>query len=147
MDAIAQYTTVAQGGKESPRFRIADFLQQAEEIGFWWQSPRQVAKRLGVPESTFRFHLRRREQLACDPDRSPALVSFLESLEGVQFLHRLLVAVHLVFGLANDCGLRNIGWFLRLAGLDKFVPASSSAQQAFPAKLKTRLAEFGSAEE
>ena len=43
MDAIAQSTTAAQGGKESPRFRIADFLQQAEEIGFWWQSPRQVA--------------------------------------------------------------------------------------------------------
>lgn len=147
MDAIAQSTIAAQGGKASPRFRIADFLQQAEEIGFWWQSPRQVAKRLGVPESTFRFHLRRREQLACNPDLSRAFVSFLESPEGVQFLHRLRVAVHLVFGLANDCGLRNIGWFWRLAGLDKFVPASYSAQQAFAAKLETRLAEFGSAEE
>ena len=128
MDAIAQSTTAAQGGKESPRFRIADFLQQAEEIGFWWQSPRQVAKRLGVPESSFRFHLRRRKQLACNPDLSRALVRFLESPEGVQFLHRLLVAVHLVFGLANDCGLRNIGWFVRLAGLAQFLPASYSAQ-------------------
>ena len=116
MDAVGQSTTAAQLRKESPCFRIAGFLQRAEESGFWWQSPRQVAKRLGVPDSSFRFHLRRREQLIRDPELSPALVRFLESPTGVQFLHRLLAAVHLVFGLANDCGLRNIGWFLRLNG-------------------------------
>jgi hypothetical protein len=147
MDAIAQFTTAAPTGKESPRFRIADFLQQAEEVGFWWQSPRQVAKRLGVPESSFRFHLQRRAELARDPELSLPLVCFLESPTGVEFLHRLLVTLHLVFGLANDCGLRNIGWFLRLNRLDKFLPASYGAQQAFAAKLETLLAEFGRVEE
>jgi hypothetical protein len=147
MDAVAQSTTTPQLGEESPRFRIAAYLQQAEEIGFWWQSPRQVAKRLGVADSSFRFQLRRRQELIRDPELSPALVRFLESPTGVQFLHRLLAAVHLVFGLANDCGLRNIGWFLRLSGLDKFLPASYGAQQAFAARLETLLGEFGNAEE
>ena len=55
MDAVDQSTTAVQPGKESPRFRIASFIQQAEEIGFWWQSQRQVAKRLGVPDSSFRW--------------------------------------------------------------------------------------------
>ena len=77
-----QSTTAAQSREESSRFRIAVFLQRAEEIGFWWQSPRQVAKRLGVPDSSFRFHLRRREQLIRDPELSPGLVRFLESPDG-----------------------------------------------------------------
>lgn len=147
MDAAIQSTAGQQSSEESSRFRSAVFLQRAEEIGFWWQSPRQVARQLGVPDSSFRFHLRRREQLTRDPGLTPSLVRFLESPTGVQFLHRLLVALHLVFGLANDCGLRNIGWFLRLSGLDKFLPASYGAQQAFAAKLETRLVEFGQAEE
>lgn len=147
MDATVQSTARPQSGVESSRVRIAVFLQQAEEIGFWWQSPRQVAERLNVPDSSFRFHLRRREQLIRDPELSPGLVRFLESPAGVQFLHRLLVTLHLVFGLANDCGLRNIGWFLRLSGLDKFLPASYGAQQAFALTLETQLIEFGQVEE
>jgi hypothetical protein len=147
MDAIAQSTTATRPDKESPRFRIASFLQQADEIGFWWWSPRRVAGFIGVPDSSLRFQRRRREQLIRDPALSPAQVRFLESPVGIQFLHRLLVALHLVFGLANDCGLRNIGWFLRLAGLDKFLPSSYGAQQAFAATLETQLIEFGRAEE
>jgi hypothetical protein len=147
MDATVQSTTRPQSREESSRFRIAVYLQQADQIGFWWQSPRQIAKRLNVPDSSFRFHLRRREELIRDPGLSPGLVRFLESPEGVQFLHHLLVTLHLVFGLANDCGLRNIGWFLRLAGLHNFLPASYGAQQAFAAKLETQLVEFGRMEE
>ena len=50
-------TTRPQFGVDSTRFRIAVYLQRADEIGFWWQSPRQIAKRLDVPDSSFRFHL------------------------------------------------------------------------------------------
>jgi len=147
MDATVQSMTCEQSREESSRFRVAAFLERAEEIGFWWQSPRQVAQRLGVPDSSFRYHRRRREQLARDPDLSPSLVRFLESPTGVEFLHQLLVALHLVFGLANDCGLRNISWFLRLTRLDKVLPASYGAQQEFAVRLETLLAEFGRAEE
>ena len=147
MDATVQCMAREQLREESSRFRVAVFLQRAEELGFWWQSSRQVAQRLDVPDSSFRYHLRRREQLTRDPGLSPSLVRFLESLTGVEFLHRLLVALHLVFGLANDCGLRNISWFLRLTRLDKILPASYGAQQAFAVQLETLLAEFGRAEE
>ena len=136
MDATVQSTTRPQSREESSRFRIAVYLQQADQIGFWWQSPRQIAKRLDVPDSSFRFHLRRREQLIRDPGLSPGLVRFLESPEGVQFLHRLLVALHLVFGLANDCGLRNIGWFLRLAGLHKLLPPRTVPSRLSPRSWK-----------
>lgn len=147
MDATDQFTDVDDPCEESPRLRTARFLQQALKIGFWWQSVRGVAMRLGVPDSTLRFQLHRFENLLHDPDLSPTVVRFLESPDGVRFLHRLLVAEHLVFGLDNDCGIRNIGWFLRLAGLDRFVPASYGAQQTFAAQMETQLAEYGRQEE
>ena len=51
------------------------------------------------------------------------------------------------YAKANDCGLRSIGWFLELSGLDEFLPASYGAQQDFAARLETALAEFGEQEE
>jgi hypothetical protein len=55
--------------------------------------------------------------------------------------------LHLVFAEANDCGLRSIGWFLELSGLDEFLPASYGAQQDFAARLEKLLAEFSEQEE
>ena len=46
------------------------------------------------------------------------LSAFFESPSGVEFLHRLLVAVHLVFGQSQDAGLRSLSWFLELTQLD-----------------------------
>jgi len=57
------------------------------------------------------------------------------------------VALHLVFGQANDCGLRALSWFLKLSGLDEFLPASYGALQAFAANLETLLAEYGQQQE
>jgi hypothetical protein len=65
----------------------------------------------------------------------------------LEFLHGLWVALHLVFVQANDAGLRNISWFLRLSGLDEFLPASYGRQQSFAAEMETALAEFGREEE
>jgi hypothetical protein len=62
MDAAVQFTTPDQPREETPRLRVARFLQEAEEIGFWWQSRRHVAQRLGVPDSSFRYHLGKCQQ-------------------------------------------------------------------------------------
>ncbi len=51
---------------------------------------------------------------------------------GVWWNH-LHVAIHLVFGQANDGGLRALSSFLKLSGLDEFLPASYGALQAFAA--------------
>src|SRR5258708_14842096 len=103
--------------------------------------------RVGVPDSTLRFQLARLDGLLHDPELSPTVVRFLESPYGIQFLHRILVSEHLAFGLANDAGIRNICWFLRLAGLAKFVPASYGAQQALASQLEERITEYGQQEE
>jgi hypothetical protein len=122
-------------------------VQRAEQIGFWWQSRRQVAQQLGVPDSSFRHCLRTHSQRCRESRSSTSQVRFLESPEGLAFLHRLWTAIHLVFVQANDCGLRNVGWFLRLAGLDEFLPTSYGAQQAFACHMETLLADFGREED
>jgi hypothetical protein len=147
MDDFVQSSGVEDSCEESSRVRSARILQAAQNMGFWWRSPRQVAMHLGVSDNTLRFQLRRHEELIRDSELPPAVVRFLESPEGIQFLHTLLVALHLVFVLANDCGLRAVRWFLRLTGLDKFIASSYGAQQSFAAELETKLADYGREEE
>ena len=95
-----------------------------------------------------------RSGIACEPTISGAgkagtrpLRSGFWNPPGLACLHQLLVALHLVFVQANDCGLRNVGWFLRLAGLDEFLPSSYGAQQAFARHMETLLADFGREED
>lgn len=148
MDASQPCTTLHANRESSePRRNQAHILGQAGEIGFWWQSRRKVAQRLGVPDSSFRYCCQQHQQ-RCQQSQFPrSFVEFCDSTPGIEFLHRLLVALHLVFAEANDCGLRSIGWFLELSGLDEFLPASYGAQQNFAARLETLLAEFGEQEE
>jgi len=153
MDAVNQSTTpepaetALDAMPVTARLHNARRLEQARHIGFWWQSRRQVARRLGVPDSSFRYSLRQHDQ-RCQNHRLPRpLVEFCESTAGLEFLQQLLVALHLVFGQANDCGLRSISQFLRLSGLDQFLPPSFGAQQAFAAQLETELDEYGRQEE
>jgi len=149
MDASSQSTFQKPGREpgDSPRLRQARIVEQAEQIGFWWRSRRQVARQLGVPDSSFRYCLREHQDRCRESRTSPALVRFCESPEGLAFLHRLQAALHLVFVQSNDCGLRSVGWFLRLAGLEEFLPASYGAQQAVAAEMETLLAEFGREED
>lgn len=114
MDASSQ-STRSSGHREpgvSPRLRHAQIVQRAEQIGFWWYSRRQVAQQLGMPDSSFRHCLRTHDQRCRESRTSAAQDRFLESPEGLAFLQQLLVARQLVFVQANDCGLRNVGWFL-----------------------------------
>lgn len=148
MDAKQQCTTPsANCQSDGARLRHARILEQAGKIGFWWQSPHKVAEQLDIPDSSFRYCCQQ-HQRRCQQTQFPqAFCEFCECPAGLEFLHRLLVALHLVFAEANDCGLRSIGWFLELSGLDEFLPASYGAQQTFAARLETLLAEFGEQQE
>lgn len=153
MDAMRQFTTADTADKSgspmpvTPRVEDAWRLERAQQCGFWWQSLRQVAQTLGVPDSSFRYcwqQYRRR----CQSSRLPRpLVEFCESPAGLAFLQQQLIALHLVFVQANDCGLRNLTLFLQLSGLDEVLASSYGAQQAFAARLETLLAEYGREEE
>jgi len=146
MDANAQSTS-AGPWRESPQWQQADIRQQAQTIGFWWRSPRRVAHQLGRSDSSLRYCLRRHRQ-RCQDSRWPRpVVDFLDSPDGIELLHHLHVALHLVFGQANDCGLRALSQFLKLSGLDEFLPASYGALQAFAVELETSLGEYGQQQE
>jgi hypothetical protein len=100
-------------------------------------SQRQFARDNGVPRSTLGHWLRHHRPV--EADLEPALVAFLDSPTGYRFLRRLVAALHLVFHLVGDSGLRPLGRFLELTQLDRFVAPSFGAQQALAVRLQDTL--------
>lgn len=83
-------------------------------------SQRQFAKERGVPRSKLQHWLSRKATI----DADPAVVAFFESPVGLAFLHRLVVATHLVFTQVGPCGIRLVCQFLELSALDRFEAVS-----------------------
>ena len=115
--------------------RTAERLQQCA-------SERAAAARVGVPRSTLRNWSRRQERMNL-PAR---VVAFFESPDGLDFLHGMLVAAHLVFCEAGPCGTRRLCQFLQLSDLDYFVAASYGSQHTFGIELQQALVEFAEQE-
>jgi hypothetical protein len=88
-----------------------------------------------LPRSTLGYWLHRPQHLGLEPE----LVAFLDSPTGYRFLRRLVAALHLVFHLAGDAGLRPLSRFLELTQLDRFVAPSFGAQQALAVRLQDTL--------
>ena len=59
----------------------------------------------------------------------PHVADFFQSGPGLAFLHRLVIAFHLVCVEVGACGIRLVCLFLHLTGLNRFVAASYGAQQ------------------
>jgi len=117
------------------------------DFSFWWHSLRQAAQWLGVLDSSFR-HCLKQHPLRCEQSQFPRrFVEFCDSPDGLEFLHRLLMALHLVFVLGHDSGLRSLGWFLELSGLNEFLSPSYGAQQDFATHLESLVVEFGQQED
>ncbi len=87
-------------------------------------SQRQAAKRLDVPRSTLQAWRASHERL----DERPVVVAFLRSVAGLAFLHRLVVALHLVYTEVGASGMRLVWLCLRITGLDRCVGASYGTQ-------------------
>src|SRR6266850_6830682 len=64
-------------------------------------SQRQAAQGLDVPRSTLQAWRTYQEHL----DESPAVVAFFQSVAGLAFLHRLILALHLVCVEIGACGM------------------------------------------
>src|SRR5215475_12896205 len=88
-------------------------------------SQRQAAQVLDVPRSTLQAWRAYQERL----DACPEVVAFFHSVAGLAFLHRLVLAVHLVCVKVGACGIRLVCLLLQRTGLDRFVAASYGAQQ------------------
>lgn len=79
-------------------------------------------------------------------DAAPELVEFFESATGVAFLHRLVVAAHLVMTMAGPCGIRLVCLLLNLTGIDQFVAASYGSQQQVSTALEKAVVKYGEEE-
>jgi Family of unknown function (DUF6399) len=114
---------------------LEDFLDQQQRLG---TSARAFARQQPLPRSTLQHWLGRQRCL----DLDPAAARFFDSPAGLAFLHRLVVAAHLVFVLQGTAGLRLLSLFLRLCRLDRVVAASYGSRQQFAAALEQAVVDF-----
>jgi transposase len=107
------------------RTRRAQLFDQYLALQTQGLSLRQAAKALEMPRSTLQAWRAYHESL----DEHPAVVAFFHSAPGLAFLHRLVVAIHLVCTEVGACGIRLVCLLLNLTALDRFVAASYGIQQ------------------
>ena len=107
------------------RFERANLFEQYRELRTQGSSERQAAKELKVPRTTLQAWRIWHDTL----DICPHVADFFQSGPGLAFLHRLVIAFHMVCVEVGACGIRLVCLFLNLTGLNRFVAASYGAQQ------------------
>lgn len=107
------------------RLERAELFEQYRDLQARGVSQREAAKELEVPRSTLQAWRAYQESL----DESPEVVAFFQSPAGLAFLHRLVLAFHLVCVEVGACGIRLVCLLLKITGLDRFVGASYGTQQ------------------
>src|SRR5207244_12277600 len=107
------------------RSRCAELLEQYRDLQARGFSQRQAANRLDVPRTTLQAWRAWQDRL----DACPQVVEFFESIPGLAFLHRVVLAFHVVCVEIGACGIRLVCLWLQLTGLNRFVGASYGTQQ------------------
>ena len=107
------------------RIERAERFEQYHDLQAQGLSQRQAAQALDVPRSTLQAWRVYQERL----DACPAVVAFFHSVSGLAFLHRLVLAIHLVCTEVGACGIRLVCLLLQVTGLNRFVGASYGTQQ------------------
>ena len=107
------------------RFERADRFEHYLELHAQGVSQRQAAKELQVPRTTLQAWRLWHDTL----DICPHVAEFFQKGSGLAFLHRIVIAFHLVCVEVGACGIRLVCLFLNLTGLDRFVAASYGAHQ------------------
>jgi hypothetical protein len=107
------------------RLERADLFEQYRQLRSQGISERQAAQELQVPRTTLQAWRLWHDTL----DICPHVANFFQSGPGLAFLHRLVIAFHLVCVEVGACGIRLVCLFLHLTGLNRFVAASYGAQQ------------------
>ncbi|HEY5869942.1 MAG TPA: DUF6399 domain-containing protein [Candidatus Tectomicrobia bacterium] len=127
MGTVIQYPQRGNEGRHQRWDRIerAEQCERYGDLKAQGMSQRQAAKVLEVPRSTLQAWRTYQERL----DECPALVAFFHSVPGLAFLHRLVLAIHLVCTEVGACGIRLVCLLLKLTGLNRFVGASYGTQQ------------------
>lgn len=127
MGTVIQDVPQLNPGSQSrwDRFGRADRFAQYRALRTQGVSERQAAKELKVPRTTLQAWRVWHENL----DICPHVADFFQRGPGLAFLHRLVIACHMVYVEVGACGIRLVCLFLHLTGLNRFVAASYGAQQ------------------
>ena len=107
------------------RFERADLFARYGALHTQGVSQRQAAQVLDVPRRTLQAWRAYHDHL----DACPEVVAFFHSVSGLAFLHRLVLALHVVCVEIGACGMRLVCLLLELTGLNRFVGASYGTQQ------------------
>lgn len=117
---------------------MAEKMTEYDQKYLQTPSQRQLAEQLGVPRTTLQHWLARKNEIEVEPE----LVAFFESPVGVAFLHRLVLAAHVVITLMGSGGIRLVCLFLELTGLNQFVASSYRPHWQVSVALEQAIAEF-----
>lgn len=124
------------------RFERADLLEQYRQLRIQGVSERQAAKDLKVPRTTLQAWRIWHDTL----DICPHVAAFFQSGPGLAFLHRLVIAFHMVCVEVGACGIRLVCLFLKLTGLNRFVAASYGAQQRVNSQVEHAIVDYRQSE-
>jgi hypothetical protein len=115
------------------RLERAQALEAALACRAAGQSERAAAAAVGRPRSTLRDWA---QAQGASPEVPTALAAFCACEAGVQWLHRLVLALQFVITLRAGGGVRLVCECLELSGLSAFVGASYGSQQGLNAALE-----------
>jgi Family of unknown function (DUF6399) len=124
------------------RDQIAGHVLDFEKARLHNTSQRRFSQERGVPRSTLQGWLNQKQSI----DAAAAEVAFFESPAGLQVLHRIVLAAHLVMSFVGACGTRLVSLFLHKAGLDAFVASSDGAQRKVAKRVEVETVKFGKQE-
>lgn len=105
-------------------------------------SERHAAAAAGVARSTLRHWRERQEHI----DLAPEAMAFFESPVGLELLHRVVMAAHVVITLLGGGGIRLVCQFLELSGLAAVVAPSYGVQQQVAMAIEAAVVAFGEQE-
>ncbi len=127
----------ASGTKWKRSDATAKVFNFEQEISI--RSQREFAKENGIPRSTLRHWIARKDNI----DESPAVVNFFESPDGLAFLHRLVTEAHYEFTKKGPASIHNVSNFLKRVGLSPFIATSYSSQQRVSKQMDETIVLFG----
>jgi hypothetical protein len=120
------------------RFERADLFEHYLELQAQGVSQRQAAQELQVPRTTLQAWRIWHDTL----DICPHVAEFFQKGPGLAFLHRIVMAFHLVCVEVGACGIRLVCLFLNLTGLNRFVAASYGAQQQVNRRIEEAMGAY-----
>lgn len=99
----------------------------------------RAAREADVPRSTLRGWCAR----ATRRPATAALDAFAESPEGLRWIHRIVLAAIVVFGVLHGAGAGTVAMFLRLAGMSTWVACSEPTVRRTQARVLEAIGAWG----